>query len=338
MNPVRPLALALGVIFLALAPPAVTQDTATAATRAKPDQAAPSTAAKAAGHAANDAETNGGEAELLRAQILLDRSRFSPGEIDGRGGSNTRRAIAAFQASRDLESSGELDEATWKALNADTAPVLVEYTITEADVAGPFRELPADMMEKSELDALGFETAAEALGEKFHASPALLQRLNPDARLAAGARIVVPHVAPAAPLPEIARVVVDKSDSVLRLLDADGGVVAQFPASTGSERDPLPIGEWKIQGVALDPTFHYDPELFWNADASHAKAVLPPGPNSPVGVAWVDLSKEHYGIHGTSEPSQLGKTDSNGCIRLSNWDVLTVAGAVRPGTPAVLQE
>lgn len=299
---------------------------------------APAAVVPAADHPANAATGLSGDDATLRAQVLLARARFSPGEIDGKGGDNTRRALEAFQRSRDIPASGELDEATWRTLNADPAPVLVEYEVTATDVAGPFRGLPEDMMEKAGLDALGYETAEEALGERFHASPALLQQLNPGTRFVAGARIVVPHVSAAAPLPDVSTVVVDRSDSVVRLLDADGRVVAQFPASTGSEHDPLPLGEWTIRGVARDPTFHYNPELFWNADPEHAKATLPPGPNSPVGVAWVDLSKEHYGIHGTPVPAEVGKTSSNGCIRLTNWDVLVLASAVATGMPAVLQE
>jgi lipoprotein-anchoring transpeptidase ErfK/SrfK len=296
-------------------------------------------AAAAVDHPANTPATTSGDDAMLRAQVLLDRAHFSPGEIDGQGGTNTRRAIVAFQRSRDLSPSGELDEATWAALNADAAPALVDYAITAEDVAGPFRKIPEDMLEKAKLDALGFESVAEALGEKFHASPALLARLNPGKDLAAaGTRIVVPGVAGAPPLPAIAKVVVDKSDSVVQLLTADGKVVAQYPASTGSRHDPLPIGEWTIKGVAPDPTFHYNPDLFWDADPSHAKATLAPGPNNPVGVAWVDLSKKHYGIHGTPVPAHVGKTDSHGCIRLSNWNVLALAAAVKPGMPAVLQE
>ena len=132
--------------------------------------------------------------------------------------------------------------------------------------------------------------------------------------------------------------VVDKSDAVVMLVDAEGATVAQWPATMGSSHDPLPIGEWEIKGVANDPVFHYNPDLFWDADPSHSKAKIAPGPNNPVGVVWIDLSKEHYGIHGTPEPSTIGKTQSHGCIRMTNWSARTLAEAVGPGTRAVLRE
>ena len=288
--------------------------------------------------AVNAAAHDAGDAALLRAQVLLDRAHFSPGEIDARGGTNTTRALAAFQRHRGLTPSGELDAETWQALTADAPAALVEHTVTADELAGPMRALPEDMMEKAELDALGFETPLEALGERFHAAPALLQRLNPGVEFAAGQRIVVPNVRDAAPLAAPDRVVVSKSDSVVRLVDAEGTVFAQFPASTGSERDPLPIGDWTIDGVATDPTFHYNPALFWDADPAHAKAVLAPGPNNPVGTVWIDLSKPHYGIHGTPEPANIGKTQSHGCIRMTNWSARRVAEVVRPGMTAVLEE
>ena len=283
--------------------------------------------------------TGNGEAALLRAQVLLERAHFSPGEIDGGAGSNTRRAIAAFQRAHDLEPSGALDEATWAALApGDAAPALVTYTLTREDLAGPFREIPEDTMDKARLDALGYTSPEEALGERFRAAPALLARLNPGKPLQPGTELLVPNLSGLPPLPRAAAVVVDRSDSVLRLEDEAGKVYAQFPASTGSEHDPLPLGEWKVVTVAVDPTYHYNPELFWDAEPEHSKATLAPGPNNPVGSVWIDLSKPHYGIHGTPEPAQIGKSHSYGCIRLTNWSARLVAGAVGAGTRVVLQE
>ncbi len=282
-------------------------------------------------------EDDANAAIRLRVQILLDRMRFGPGEIDGRWGSNTQRAIAAFQRSRDLEPSGALDEATWQALNSDAAPVLVEYRLTAQDVAGPYGPLPDDMMAKAALPSLGFASLAEALGERFHSSPALLEALNPDTDLTReGTALWVPNVQVAAPA-KAASVLVDQSDASVMLRDDQGRVYARYPASTGSEHDPLPIGHWTIKGVARDPHFQYNPKLFWDAEPGHAKARIAPGPNNPVGVVWVDLDKDHYGIHGTPEPGKVGKTESHGCIRLTNWNAAALADAVAPGTPAVLQ-
>jgi len=304
------------------------------------EPAAPATpAATAEADAVNKAQSGGDANATLRAQILMDRAHFSSGEIDGRGGSNTRRAISGFQAANGLPVTGTLDDATWAALGKDAQPALISYTLTDADVAGPFEPIPSDMMEKAKLSALGYTSVQEELGEKFHASPALLQKLNAGKAFAAGDSIVVPNVTGTSEgLAKAAKVVVDKSDATVSLVDAAGKTYAQFPATMGSVHDPLPIGDWKIQGVANNPSFHYNPALFWDANPTHAKAKIPAGPNNPVGVVWVDLSKEHYGIHGTPEPSKIGKTESHGCIRLTNWDALTLSHAVGPGTPAVLQD
>ncbi len=276
------------------------------------------------------------DSPVLRLQVWLDRAHFSTGEIDAEGGSNTRRALLAFEREKGLAASETPTDEVWQALDTEGAPALVSYTLASDDVAGPFDTPPTDMMDKARVARLTYASPLEKLAEKFHASPRLLQRLNPGASFdREGEVVLVPNV-PAPPPAKAGKVVVDADQLAVIALDADNKILARYPASVGSEHDPLPNGSFAVKRVKRDPSFFYNPDLFWDADESHAKAKLPPGPNNPVGVVWIGLSLEHYGIHGTPEPAMVGKTQSHGCIRLTNWDASELADLVSAGTPVEL--
>ena len=281
--------------------------------------------------------------ETVALQVMLDRANFSPGEIDGKPGANLERALKAFQQSEKLRPSEAIDEATWQRLaeRSGNQPPLITYQLSYADVAGPFTpEIPSDLVEQSKLGALGFSSPLELLGERFHVSPALLATLNPGATFnQVGESVTVPNVAAVAAASPSGPVtlIVTKATSALTIEDAAGRVVFHAPVTSGSEHDPLPLGTWKVTGVQQNPAFHYNPALFWDAEPSHSKATLQPGPNNPVGTVWIDISKEHYGIHGTPSPSTVGHVESHGCVRLTNWDAQRVAQQVKSGTRVIFR-
>lgn len=268
---------------------------------------------------------------MARAQILLDRTRFSPGIIDGLGGENTRQAIAAFQGANDLEVTGELNPEVFEQLTSgDSDRVLTDYTLAEDDVAGPFiGTVPEDIAVMAELETVGYVDAREAVAEKFHMSEALLDALNPDVDFTrVGQTIVVAATGPDAIKGKVARIVIDKAENSLRAFDADGTLLAFYPATIGSSETPSPSGTHSVRAVAPRPNYTYDPSMY---DKSGGKVIVPPGPNNPVGAMWIDLSRDGYGIHGTPDPAQIGKTASSGCVRLTNWDAEQLADAVEEG-------
>lgn len=302
------------------------------------------------------------ETPALRAKVILDHLGFSPGVIDGTEGPSYSAALRGFQVANELPDTGKLDSATLAKLDQwKSVPVTRVVIIPEAFAAGPFvPDFPKDAADQAKLSALGYRNIMEALAERFHTTPEFIVALNSaDTPVGAGEPIRVPNIPNIARLPldrdergwgdtlqhlgiapdqpKAEKVVVDKSEGVLKVYDANEKLIAQFPATMGSSKDPLPIGEWKIQGVSRNPDFHYNPKLFWDVSDSKGSQLLKPGPNSPVGVVWLDLNKPHYGIHGTSEPATIGHAESHGCIRLTNWDAARLAQMVKPGTPARLQ-
>jgi lipoprotein-anchoring transpeptidase ErfK/SrfK len=300
--------------------------------------------------------------KVLRAQVILDKLGFGPGILDGRGGESLKNALKGFQESRGLKVTGVLDAATITAMRpyGGTRPT-IEATLDRAAFTGPFVPvIPKDYAEQAKLPAMAYGRPLEALAERFHTTPAVLVALNPGvSTIRPGDRITVPNSLPAsraypadatpqwratlaslnvdAAVPKAAKIVVDKSDGVLRVLDAQGKLIGQYTATMGSSRDPLPLGNWKVLHVSPNPDWKMNPKILKTVDDNKGAQIIPPGPNNPVGVVWIDLSKEHYGIHGTPHPEQIGRAESNGCVRLTNWDAARVALMVKGGTPVVFQ-
>ena len=274
-------------------------------------------------------------AQLIRIEVLLDRAHFSPGVIDGRDGGNLRSAIAAYEAAHSLSGDGRPDRAVWDALaGADPGPVTTDYVITADDVKGPFiGKTPTLMEAMAKLGRMDYETPLQLLAEKFHMDQKLLAALNPGADFAvAGTTIVVAVPGGGALEGPIARVEVDKGREQVRVLDQVGKAVAVYPATVGSQERPAPNGVWAVSVVVKSPTYTYDPQRL-TFGKSKTKLTIPPGPNNPVGSTWIGLTKETYGLHGTSDPTLVGKVASHGCVRLTNWDARQLGLAVRKGTP-----
>jgi lipoprotein-anchoring transpeptidase ErfK/SrfK len=275
-------------------------------------------------------------AAMFNAEVLLDRLDLSPGVIDGKAGENAGKAIGAFQRSRGLAVSGKLDQATWNKLCESTStPVLIAYMVTEDDVRGPFlRKIPRNFEGMASLHALSYRSAVQLLAEKFHTSEELIKLLNPGKVLdRAGTIITTPNVVDARPDGQVLRIEVDKPAKAVRAFGRNDELVAFYPASIGSSEKPAPSGTYGIRRVVKNPTYRYDPRFEFKGVRAQKKLSIAPGPNNPVGVVWIDLTKASYGIHGTPRPEEIGKTQSHGCIRLTNWDALDLAKRVRKGTP-----
>ncbi len=301
---------------------------------------------------------------LFHAQVLMSAHGFSPGVIDGKKGESFRLALRSFQESRGLKVSGELDQPTRRALLEANRPSTVMVKLGPDDVRGQYvLPFPSDPEKQAKLDFLGYRNMLEKLAERYHTTPATIVALNgPDKLIGLGQTLRLPNVLAQtgdyssadgdgkhvmrvlnvdSNQPQGDYVIVDKSDGVLKVYAGDaetktGKLVAAFPVTMGSKEYPLPLGTWKATTYDFLPPFKYQPDIL-NNPKTDKELDLPPGPNGPVGVAWLDLTKEHYGIHGTNEPQTIGRAESSGCIRLTNWDVLRLSQMMKPGFTAIFQ-
>lgn len=281
-------------------------------------------------------------AEGLAMQVWLSRTPFQPGSVDGQPGSNAKQALRGFQEAAGLRATGRLDRVTRKALReaawADARPVLRRHVVTEADVAGPYVTLPEGLYEAHTVTCMCYRSPWEEVAERFQVSPGLLAALNPDIdldTLAAGTTLVVPDPRPVHPLSEtVARIRIDVDDKTLTALDGEGRVLRQYPTVVG-ESFAAYRGEMEVANVATDPDYELDPDTWEEIPDSWPAVVIPPGPNSPVGVVWMGLSMDGYGIHGTSDPETIGHTESHGCVRLTNWSAKELSAHVEQNVTRV---
>ncbi|HUQ49064.1 MAG TPA: L,D-transpeptidase family protein [Gemmatimonadaceae bacterium] len=277
---------------------------------------------------------------IARAQILLSRARFSVGVIDGHAAKNTALALRWFQKSQNLPQTSVLDAATYDRLIsvAGARPLVRQVTVDAEMLKGTIPVLSRNVYEQARMRCLCYASVTEAMAERFHTSLEMMRRLNPGVGFAAlkpGDVIWAPDAEPMPPTPQkrIARIQVAKSGNYVHAFAADGTLLYHFPSTLGSKYDPSPTGKFRVVGVEFNPVFRYDPTLFSDVPDTKPGARLPPGPNSPVGLVWIALSKEHIGIHGTPNPDTIGMTSSHGCVRLTNWDAVLLARAVLKGTP-----
>ncbi len=273
-------------------------------------------------------------AMTIKMQALLDWNHASPGAIDGGWGMNSKKALINFQNMKGLEATGKMNQQTWDALNKNipaNKPVLVTYTITEDDVKTNFAALPDGSEAKSKMKGLYYQDIKEMFGERFHMDVRYLDKLNTNKQYKAGETITVLNTR--SPLNErITRVVANKADKTLYAYNGDR-LVATYPTTVGSDATPSPQGNFTIVNRVKMPWYK---ATVGSGDQKKVH-MLPPGPNSPVGVVWMGLSKPSYGIHGSPKPEGISRQASAGCVRLTNWDVLELYANIENGAKVELK-
>jgi lipoprotein-anchoring transpeptidase ErfK/SrfK len=281
-------------------------------------------------------------ADWLAAQVELHRRGFSCGSIDGVRGLQTAAALRAFQKNEGLRETGDLDRATKEVLKL-TAPALKDYTFTVIDLAST-RPVPDTWLGKSQLDALRYGSPLEMIAERFRAHPRLIVKLNPGVdwdKLLPGTVLRVPDAEPTLADTKVARIHIYLAEKVLEAVDETGRILLHCPVSIARKVEKRPVGELRVQVVIPDPNYTFDPEVFPEVPEGRElgrKLIIAPGPNNPVGVAWIGLDRTGYGIHGTPDPEKVGRTESHGCFRLANWDARTLLRLAWVGLPVIVDE
>jgi len=279
--------------------------------------------------------------DVFEAQIALARRGISPGSIDAAIGSQTREAISVFQKIEILPQTGKLDSDTREKLTLDS-PILTNCVVTTNDLVH-LQPLGKTWLAKSQQSTLDFETELELVAEKSHSHPLLIQKLNPNVNwtnISAGTTLKIPDVNYPAPDGKAALIVIHLSDKFLEAFDEQTNLLAHFPCSIAAKVEKRPVGELHVVVVAPNPNYTLDPELFPESPEAQTldhKIILPPGPNNPVGIAWIGLDKTGYGIHGSPNPEQIGRTESHGCFRLANWDAEYLLKLVWGGMPVEVE-
>lgn len=274
----------------------------------------------------------GATEDVAKIQILLDRAGLSPGVIDGRMGDNVNKAIKAYRE-KTGQSLRTYDPASVdEALAASGGDPFTTYTITPEDAAGPYvASVPTDYGEKARLDRLPYTSVVEMLAERFHMDERYLKAINPGVNFNRPGTIVKVANVGEAVSGEVTRIIADKRQKQVRVYGSGGRLMAAYPATIGSEGTPSPSGTVSVDRIAFDPEYTYNPKINFKQGQNDKVLTIPPGPNGPVGSIWIALSKPTYGIHGTPEPSKIGKTFSHGCVRLTNWDATELAKMVSEG-------
>jgi lipoprotein-anchoring transpeptidase ErfK/SrfK len=273
------------------------------------------------------------QAEIAALQVFLDREGISPGVVDGHLGDNVNKAIAAWQEMTGETLDPNNSEDIMQRLTYSGGLPIIDYTITASDAAGPYvASIPDDYAHKAQLPAMSYTSVSEKLAEQFHMDENYLKSLNPGVDFTIPGTIIK-VINPGTPKTgQVTRIVADKGRKQVFAYGADGALISAYPATIGSSDTPSPVGNHTVQRIALDPGYTYNPKINFTQGNNTQILQIPPGPNGPVGTVWIALSKPTYGIHGTPEPSKIGKTNSHGCIRLTNWDATELAKMVKPGT------